>query len=243
MGHTANIRFVATEFEPVTENAALKQTIRDAISEAGGAIRFRDYMELALYHPTLGYYTSSREKIGHGGDYLTSPEVSPLFAAMIGRQLRQMWELLGCPSRFEVVEAGPGTGALSRDIISWAVRAAPGLSAALNYALVAPHATPATFADTGVAEVRTDIPSGVRGCILSNELLDAMPVHRVVVENGALREIFVAADGDGFSETLRDAGADILAYFDALGLRPGDGCQAEVNSPGAPLDRRRGPRP
>lgn len=238
---------VATEFESVTENAALKAAIHNAIREAGGAIPFRDFMALALYHPTLGYYTSSREKIGRSGDYLTSPEISPLFGAMIGRQLRKMWQNLGCPSRFDIVEAGPGSGVLARDIISWTRRAASGFAAALHYTLV--ETSPAlaerqrtTLAAEGLdADFRDDLPSGVRGCILSNELLDAMPVHRVanVVLKGPggageantthLQEIYVTTDGNRFAEDLRDPHPDVTAYFDALNLSPGEGCRAEVN--------------
>ena len=79
-----------TEFEPVTENTALKAAIASAVDDAGGALPFRDFMDLALYHPTLGYYTSRREVIGRSADYVTSPELTPLFGAMLGRQLREM---------------------------------------------------------------------------------------------------------------------------------------------------------
>lgn len=223
---------MAAEFEPVTENAALKQAILEAIGKAGGAIPFRDFMALVLYHPTLGYYTSPREKIGRSGDYLTSPELSPMFGAMVGRQLREMWQNLGSPPAFDTVEAGPGTGVLARDILTWAMRADDAFAAALRYTLVETSSTlakrqQATLAADGLtAKLRNKLPSGVSGCILSNELLDAMPVHRVAFENGALREVYVTAD---FSEEFRDPHSDVIAYFDALGLLPGEGCRAEVN--------------
>jgi SAM-dependent MidA family methyltransferase len=219
----------------VTENAALKAAIISAIDDAGGALPFRDFMELALYHPTLGYYTSRRDVIGRAADYLTSPELTPLFGAMLGRQLREMWERLGQPGRFAAVEAGPGTGTLARDVLAWAARSAPAFAAALRYTLV--ETSPAlnerqraTLAAEGFdAEWRDGLPSGVTGCIFSNELLDAMPVHRVAVEDGALREVYVTRDGDGFGEELRDTHPDVAAYFGALALSPGEGCRAEVN--------------
>jgi len=226
---------VTTEFEPATENAALKAAIREAIREAGGAIPFREFMALALYHPALGYYASAREKIGRSGDYLTSPELTPLFGAMLGRQLREMWERLGRPERFGAVEAGPGTGVLARDVLSWAGRAAPDFAQALRYTLVETSAAlaerqRATLAAEGLAaEWRDGLPPAVTGCIFSNELLDALPIHRVAVKGGALREVYVTVDGDGFAEELRDPAPDVSAYFDALGLLPGDGCLAEVN--------------
>ena len=224
-----------TEFEPVTENTALKAAIANAVDDAGGALPFRDFMDLALYHPTLGYYTSTRDVIGRAADYVTSPELTPLFGAMLGRQLREMWERLDRPGRFDAVEAGPGTGVLARDVLAWAARTAPDFAATLRYTLV--ETSPAlterqktTLTAEGFeAKWRDGLPSGVTGCIFSNELLDAMPVYRVAVEDGALREIYVTRDGDGFGEELRDPHPDVVAYFDALALLPGEGCHAEVN--------------
>ena len=219
----------------MTENAALKAAIVSAIDEAGGALPFRDFMQLALYHPTLGYYTSRRDVIGRSADYVTSPELTPLFGAMLGRQLREMWERLDRPDRFDAVEAGPGTGVLARDVLAWAARTAPDFAAALNYTLVETSPTLAerqktTLAAEGfAAEWRDGLPPNVTGCIFSNELLDAMPVHRVAVEDGALREVYVTRDGDGFGEELRNPHPDVVAYFDALALLPGEGCRAEAN--------------
>ena len=224
------------EFLPATENAALKQAIIDRMERAGG-ISFRDYMAMALYHPGLGYYCSSREKMGREGDYLTSPEVSPVFGAMVGRQLRQMWELMARPQRFQVVEVGAGTGALSRDILGWARRTAPEFLDAIEYTIVEPGEAltrrQRSLADAeGFAEKirwREALPPEIEGCILSNELLDAMPVQRVTVEDGRLQEVFVSWNGVRFVEELRPAQAEIGAYFERLGLTPGEGCRAEVN--------------
>ena len=226
---------VPAEFEPLTENAALKAAIAVAIDDGGGALPFCNFMELALYHPTLGYYTSPRGVIGRDADYLTSPELTPLFGTMLGRQLRELWERLDRPKHFDAVEGGPGTGVLARDVLTWAARTAPDFAAALRYTLV--ETSPAlvkrqraTLAADGLeAEWRNDLPSGVDGCIFSNELLDAMPVHLVTVEDGALREVYVTWDGNGFSEELRDPADGVVAYFEALGLLPGEGCRAEVN--------------
>ena len=95
-----------TEFESATENAALKEAIVARI-RSPGALTFRDFMDAALYPPQHGYYRSHREKMGREGDYLTSPEVSPIFGVLLGRQLREMWQGMGEPRRFDVVEAGP----------------------------------------------------------------------------------------------------------------------------------------
>ena len=90
------IESVENEFASATENQALKQRIIARISDEG-PITFREFTAIALYEPRLGYYCSGRETMGRAGDYLTSPEVSPIFGAMVGRQLREMWEAMGSP--------------------------------------------------------------------------------------------------------------------------------------------------
>jgi SAM-dependent MidA family methyltransferase len=226
-----------SEFETETESAALKEAIVARIERDGG-ITFRDFMEMALYEPRLGYYCSQRTQVGREGDYLTSPEVSPLFGAMIGRQLHEMWDSLGRPGRFQVVEAGAGSGRLCLDILRWAARTSRPLAGAIDYVLI--DASPAmverqkrTLADDSLSDsVRWSeaMPRGVVGCILSNELLDAIPVHRVALEGGTLRETYVESHEGGLSESLRDASTpDIERYFERLGLLPGEGCRAEVN--------------
>lgn len=234
------------EFDSPTENEALKEAIIARI-EREGRITFRDYMEMALYAPGIGYYTSRREKIGRSGDYVTSPEVSPIFGVMVGRQLSEMWEALGRPAAFEVVEAGAGTGALCRDILRWSRRADQPFHDSLRYTVVeASDALAQRQRETMDSEGLTDkarwledMPRAVEGCILSNELLDAMPVHRVVAGGGAVREVYVTRGGGSFREEL-DAPStpELAAYFERLGLFPGEGCQAEVNL--AALDWMRG---
>jgi SAM-dependent MidA family methyltransferase len=234
------------EFDSPTENEALKEAIIARIGREG-RISFHDFMEMTLYAPRIGYYTSRREKIGRSGDYMTSPEVSPIFGAMAGRQLREMWDALGQPAVFEVVEAGAGTGALCRDIVRWARHAAPAFHDGLRYSIVEASDALAgrqreTIDSEGLADKvqwQDELPGEVEGCILSNELLDAMPVHRVAADGGGLREVYVAWDGSGFREEF-DAPStpDIAVYFERLGLLPGDGCQAEVNL--AALDWMRG---
>jgi len=116
--------------------------LNDIISQEiarDGPITFARYMTLALYHPTLGYYAgggTGREPLGWSGDYFTSSDVSPLWGWAIARQLRQMWELLGRPPRFDVVEAGAGRGLLAREVWRFARLAAPEFGEALCYTVV-----------------------------------------------------------------------------------------------------------
>ncbi|HXF50221.1 MAG TPA: SAM-dependent methyltransferase [Dehalococcoidia bacterium] len=227
----------ADDFEPATENALLRETILRRIDETGG-ITFREFMELALYHPLHGYYVT-REPMGRRGDYLTSPEVHPLFGALAGRQLRELWEAMGRPARFDVVEYGPGTGLLARDILRWASTRDTAFASAIRYVLIEASDTllerqRRTLAALGLPDGAVSWadapPDGIEGCVLSNEFLDALPVHRVTVRDGRLLEVYVVRDGDGFAEALRPPSTpEIEAYFDRLALRPGEGCDAEVN--------------
>jgi SAM-dependent MidA family methyltransferase len=227
---------VSDEFAPVTESAELADAIRARIAREG-PITFRDFMEMALYDDRHGYYRTRAGVTGRGGDYVTSPEVHSMFGVMVGRQLREMWEFLDEPSRFDIVEQGAGRGLLARDIVAWARRHAPAFGAALRYRIVEParvlrEAQERTLEDAGVDGVAWlgAMPDGIEGCVLSNELLDAFPVHRVVREGGVLREVHVGVDAGRFVDVLGDPSTpEIAAYFDALGLLPGERCYAEVN--------------
>jgi SAM-dependent MidA family methyltransferase len=228
---------VETEFEAATENLALKEAIIGRIQQEGG-ISFRDFMAMALYEPRLGYYCSDRPVIGRDGDYLTSPEVTPVFGAIAGRQLHQMWEAMGSPPRFDIVEAGAGNGTLCRDILSWVRRAALEMLEATCYTIIEPvpaletHQRRAIELDSLEDRVgwQCELPSGIEGCIITNELLDSMPVHRVAMEDGRLREVFVTWDGARFGDELREPSKpELEAYFERVGLLPGEGCTAEVN--------------
>jgi SAM-dependent MidA family methyltransferase len=222
------------EFERTTENVRLVELLRARI-QAEGPVTFRDYMETVLYHPQEGYYTS-REGIGREGDYLTSPEVHPAFGALAGKQIAQMWDLLGRPETFDLVEQGAGSGRLAGDLLRWARRRHPEFARALRYRIV--EISPAlrrrqqeALADS---EARVDwldaLPETIEGCLLSNELLDSFPVHRVVNHDGELRETYVSYRDGQFEEQAGPLSTDAIeAYFARLGLRPRPGCLAEVN--------------
>jgi len=231
------IESVENEFASATENQALKQRIIARISDEG-PITFREFMAIALYEPRLGYYCSGRETMGRAGDYLTSPEVSPIFGAMVGRQLREMWEVMGSPARWDVVEAGAGNGTLCRDILHWAQRRSSEFFEATRYSVVEPVPSQQVRQRKGLEPGSLDdkvcwpdeMPDVIEGCVLSNELLDSMPVYRAQVDGGELREIFVNWDGNQFREELREPStAEMKRYFGRLGLMPGEGCRAEVN--------------
>lgn len=224
---------LADPFESITEQTALIEELR-ARMRRDGPMTFRDFMHAALYHPRHGYYSNTTRAMTRGGDYVTSPEVHPVFGALVARQLAEMWDTMGRPPRFDVVEFGAGTGALARDILRAAARETA-FAGALRYRIV--EISPAltalqreTLAEHEV-EWLPSAPERITGSVLSNEFVDAFPVHRVVRQGDELRDVYVGVDdGGAFRDELRSLSDGALrAYFDELGLLPGDGAYAEVN--------------
>ncbi len=172
--------------------------ISAAIAAAGGAIPFSEYMQLALYGEG-GFYTTGGRAGRRSGDFITSPEVGPLFGTVISRALDAWWKELGSPSRFDVVECGAGPGTLARSILA----AQPECADAMHYVAVEISASQRALHPKGV-ESRETIPDGpITGVILANELLDNLP-FRLFVFDGSWMEASVAqATGGQFVEVLR----------------------------------------
>lgn len=198
-----------------------------------GRITFAEFMEAALYGPG-GYYTSG-EPTGPRGGYYTSPQAHPAFGALLALQLEEMWRLMGSPESFQVVEAGAGTGTLAADILSFAHRLDPSFWLALHYLASDRVQTPGLQQHPEVAgklawSQTAGCPvSGVNGCIISNELIDAMPVHRVAMRGGRLQEIFVTLAGDRLTETCDDPSTPGLeAQLTRESARLQEGWEAEV---------------
>jgi SAM-dependent MidA family methyltransferase len=203
-----------------------------------GLITFADYMEACLYHPQYGYYSKSEQQPRR--DYVTSVDVSPLFGRLLARQFHEMWSEMGKPVRFWLVEAGAGTGGLAKNILDFAAEWFPEFYSALTYVAVersgARRSAHARLVESHFAqgrfESRADLPNETAaGCIFSNELLDAFPVHRVLRQNGELREICVAFDDErGLHEKLGPLSSPRIAeYFAKQGIALHEEQQAEVN--------------
>ena len=165
--------------------------------QQNGPMRFDEFMRDCLYHPQHGYYTSRVPKAGRR-DFFTSPEVGPAFARLLAFQFAEMWERLGRPERFDLVECGAGDGRLASDLLACMKAKHTDCFTAVRYTLVesaaaqreqaAEHLAP--FAEA--AQCLPELPSQpVTGCIFTNELLDALPVQRVVRRGGHLRTILV----------------------------------------------------
>jgi SAM-dependent MidA family methyltransferase len=187
----------------------LEAIIKDEI-RLKGEIAFKQFMEMALYYPELGYYTSSKPKIGGDGDFYTSPDVDDLFGKLIGRQVVEMWEKLGNPSPFFLVEYGAGKGLLARDILAELKSTSPAIYDSLTYGIV--EISPSLrqtqqelLSAAGLAEGESskviwvdqiqDLSWGpITGCIISNELIDAFPVQLVQRREDSVREAVVRLD-------------------------------------------------
>ena len=214
-----------------SEQTGAEREIRRRILSSG-AIPFAEFMEVALYHSD-GYY-SNRGPIGAGGDFFTSPVAHPAFGALICTQLETMWCVLGCPEPFWVIEAGAGDGVLGADIVRYACSQFPRLSDALRYVAVDRVAIRDSSPNVEGIEwiASTGLPvSGIVGCVLSNELLDAMPVRRFEIRDSRPYEVYIDLDADGaFVERLVEpASARIADRVSPVDRPLPDGFRGEVS--------------
>ena len=199
---------------------------------ACGSMTFAEFMEIALYHPHGGYYASG-ERIGGDGDFYTSPSAHPAFGALLAAQLFQMWDLLGRPAPFYVAEPGAGNGLLCSDILSAAAGLPAGFARSLRYVCLDQRSQAGHERGLpGVSRLASHgLPlRGMVGCILSNELLDAMPVHQITIEQGSLREVYVTLDGGEFAMLTGEPSTPLLGQrLASLGVELAEGQTAEVN--------------
>ncbi|MBN9386868.1 MAG: SAM-dependent methyltransferase [Chloroflexi bacterium] len=238
-------------FSQESDNLSLTAHIREAIAQAPDKrLTFARFMEMALYYPGEGYYTHRGGLLGARGDFYTAPHLAPLFGQLIARQLIEFWRNLGEPAAFQIVEGGAGQGLLAGDILSYLRQHAPELWPGLTYTIVeiseplrlaqrrrisAIPDGPELIARVNWRDLTDFKPGEVEGVILSNELLDAFPVHLVTIESGELREIYVTTDPESgqFIETTGPLSTQELArYFERLGLdlrEYAEGYRTEVN--------------
>jgi len=203
--------------------------------EASGPITVARFMERALYEPGLGYYRRPVPGPGREGDFLTAPEAHPVFGAALGRLAEGVWTRLGEPNPFLVWEPGAGTGALALGLLDGLRRAGSALLGAIRYAPgdIEPARVAAArdlLASAGFAD-RLE-PAGsiaAPALVIANEVVDALPVHRVVRRRTALRERLVAVHGDGFAEVDGPvARAELAERLAAEGIRLAEGQVAEI---------------
>lgn len=195
-----------------------------------GAITFRDFMDMCLYFPGAGYYTSGHTRIGPEGDFFTSSSVTSAFGIAVARQMEEIWGLMG-KGAFTIVEYGAGTGRLCFDIIEY-LKKNDVLFGHLRYCIVERADSCCRYEDAFDGKVHcyrsiSDIAGEIH-CIFSNELIDNFPVHQVVMES-VLSEVYVDYRGQQFKEIRRPASEPLKIYFQELDVLLPCGFRTEVN--------------
>ena len=199
--------------------------------EKKGRITFAEFMDIALYWPGKGYYTSENVRWGKDGDYLTSIDVSPVFGRLLAYQINEMWQNLGSPPQFSIIEVGAGREELSFHIRDTIKKLFPEFYKTADFQLVDvnPIHIQKLEERTSFHSSIEDIKPGITGCIISNELIDAFPVHRVVEMDG-LKEIYVGYEDAGFMEIRGELSTSGLNdYLEKIGIKLEQGQKAEIN--------------
>ena len=228
----------------MTDDKQLRDIISARIT-CQSRITFAEFMAACLYEPGLGYYTSPGRKVGAEGDFYTSITVHAAFGRVIAREVAQMWRCMGTPDGFTLVECGGGNGRLACDILDYLrecetelyeclslllVEREPSLEAAQRE-MLALHLDRMTWLSP--EEFASD-DFTFSGCLYTNELIDALPVHRVVMTSDGLREVFVTIkDGEFLEEAGEPSTPKIGEYLKRAAVELHPGQQAEINLNGA----------
>ncbi len=204
----------APDADALAHSERLSAFIRHEIAANDGAIPFSRFMELALYAPGLGYYSAGARKFGEGGDFVTAPELGPIFAACIAESVAPVLQQLGSSAVF--LELGGGSGAFAEVALKRLLEldALPD-----RYLILEPSAdlrerqrerlqrslSPMLF--ELVEWLNGPLPDDWSGVLFANEVIDALPTPRFAIRDGEVFEEYVTIDGDRFARTLRPADA------------------------------------
>lgn len=189
------------------------ELLRDRIKASGGSIGFGEFMQHALYAPGLGYYSAGATKFGAGGDFVTAPELSPLFGRVLGKQCASV--LRGIPGG-NILELGAGSAALAIELLQ---KLAAEDSLPQKYLILEPSAELLARQRHRIAAELPEFADRVEwisgwqedfaGVVIANEVVDAIPVARFVLRNGQVRELRVATRNQGFHWLEQEAGESL----------------------------------
>ena len=171
-----------------------------AAIRTSGPMPFASFMAAALYDRTDGYYTKPG-RVGRGGDFYTSVSTGPVFGELMAGQFREVWQQLGKPADFSIVERGANDGTFAADVLSWSRRHDPAFHQSLTYWIDEPLPALAARQSETLADFpgrwRHGAPQGATGVFFANELLDAMPFRRVVRRGSTWLERCVGLSPEG----------------------------------------------
>ncbi len=190
-------------------------------------ISFADYMDLVLYHPQHGYYSSGQVNIGSQGDFFTASSLGSDFGELLAEQFKEMSAILNNSDSFTLVEVGAGTGNLAGDILNYFKNNYPDFYQKVNYIIIEESQGLIEQQKENLQEFEQiawqswqDIPdNSIIGCIFSNELIDAFPVHQIMIENKTLKEIYVTWQDNKLTEVIEDiSNPQLLDYFQLIDI-------------------------
>ncbi len=219
----------------------LQTHVKHCITEAGD-LSFAQYMELALYHPELGYYTRGQQNIGKSGDFFTSVSVGSCFGTILAHRIHALWkdqQHYDQTTPFHLIEIGANSGQLAKDILNTIQRHFPELYSQIHYH-IAEHLSTDKATQINTLNIHIDRLSHhsdlseiseTQGIIISNELIDAFPVHLLELKNNHWNERRVSMNEDKLSFTLSDKlSPELQAFTQSLPTDLPDGYQTEYRS-------------
>jgi SAM-dependent MidA family methyltransferase len=214
----------------MNDRQELRKIILERINDQSDRrITFAEYMDIVLYDQYYGYYSSGRVSIGAAGDFFTSSSLGRDFGELLAIQFIDIWQLLGKPLSFQLVEMGAGNGNLTLDIVEFVRDNYSEFYNALEYIIIekSPELIKiqqeklTQFTNLNIAwKSWQAIPeNSLYGCCFANELVDAFPVHLVTIKDRKLREIYLTSDGETLTENSGELSTEqLIQYFELIGI-------------------------
>jgi SAM-dependent MidA family methyltransferase len=215
----------------MTNSSFLYSILNERLNESPQRrISFAEYLDLVLYDPQYGYYSSNQVKIGAQGDFFTSSSLGADFGELLAEQLAEMWVILERPNPFFCVEIGGGSGDFVVDILAYLSKTNLDFFKALNYLIIDPskglreqqkntlHSKSNVAGKVSWKTWQEIPPNSLTGCVFSNELFDALPVHQVILKQRKLQEVFITLDQGKIQEIYDNISGEIRNYFELIGI-------------------------
>lgn len=231
-----------------TKSQALTKVIVNRLAKSPQQrLTFAEYMDLVLSHPQYGYYAAGESQIGVSGDFFTAASLGKDFGELLAIQFAEIWEIMGKPEPFTLLEIGAGTGAMAVDILQYLAEHYSDLFSVTNYTIIEQSKSLRERQKQEQEKSAVALPNlswqswdeipddTLVGCLFSNELIDAFPVHIVTVSDNKLKEIYVTFTDGKFTEITGEIStAKIAEYFELISINfPSfdypDGYRTEVN--------------